>query len=225
MLKSEVRVLLSLGARSQAHQGPGAINFNKSHFLLFHWFKSEIELCVWLKFLRDLLNWLTLAPNPWWSWDHGNGLHLPHKLFEIGKLHDEVWYIFRVWQGPPAVLCEDRRAAPVPGALQRKCECLYFFIIFKIYNYYLNFIKVTDINFKYFHCLSYMSQLSRRGHVTSKHRIIIIPDICPVNLDTNPSQYNINPDTFPCVRTDSTAQLAWWCWVRLESVTKRWRVW
>ena len=127
-----------------------------------------------------------------------------------------MWYIFRVWQGPPAVLCEDRRAAPVSGALQRKCECLYFFIIFKIYNYYLNFIKVTDINFKYFHCLSYMSQLSRRGHVTSKHRIIIIPDICPVSLDKNPSQYNLNPDTFPCVRQQCPACLvmlspAWKC--------------
>ena len=37
------------------------------------------------------------------------------------------------------------------------------------------------------------------------------PDICPVSLDKNLSQYNLNPDTFPCVRTDSTAQLAWSC--------------
>ena len=35
------------------------------------------------------------------------------------------------------------------------------------------YFQVTDINFKYFHCLSYMSQLSRRGHLQNSNNHLL----------------------------------------------------
>ena len=50
-----------------------------------------------------------------------------------------------------------------------KSSCPYLMLNKDTTNTTFVYFQVTDINFKYFHCLSYMSQLSRRGHLQKQN--------------------------------------------------------
>ena len=64
----------------------------------------------------------------------------------------------------------------------KKFMSIFFMAINK--NSIFVYFQVTDINFKYFHCLSYMSQLSRRGHLQNsnnhllKHALFLFHVFC-----------------------------------------------